>query len=195
MDILYYSNYCKNSKKVLQSLAKTNVKEKISFICIDNRRIDPKTNQTMIMLENGKMVIMPPNLVYVPSLLLVKDKYKLLLGDQIIEHLRPAIIESGAVQTNGEPMCYDFNQVSSGVMSESFTFYDMSPEELSAKGNSERRSMHNYVSARTDKLTINTPPDTYSPNKIGDVSIENLQQQRQAEIGGQVKPPVPDFTY
>ena len=28
MDILYYSNYCKNSKKVLQSLAKTNVKEK-----------------------------------------------------------------------------------------------------------------------------------------------------------------------
>ena len=87
MDILYYSNYCKNSKKVLQSLAKTNVKEKISFICIDNRRVDPKTNQTMIMLENGKMVIMPPNLVYVPSLLLVKDKYKLLLGDQIIEHL------------------------------------------------------------------------------------------------------------
>lgn len=195
MDILYYSNYCKNSKKVLQSLAKTNVKEKISFICIDNRRVDPKTNQTMIMLENGKMVIMPPNLVYVPSLLLVNDKYKLLLGDQIIEHLRPAIIESGAVQTNGEPMCYDFNQTSSGVMSESFTFYDMSPEELSAKGNSERRSMHNYVSARTDKLTINTPPDTYSPNKIGDVSIENLQQQRQAEIGGQVRPPVPDFTY
>ena len=195
MDILYYSNYCKNSKKVLQSLAKTNVKEKISFICIDNRRVDPKTNQTMIMLENGKMVIMPPNLVYVPSLLLVKDKYKLLLGDQIIEHLRPAIIESGAVQTNGEHMCYDFNQTSSGVMYESFTFYDMSPEELSAKGNSERRSMHNYVSARTDKLTINTPPDTYSPNKIGDVSIENLQQQRQAEIGGQVRPPVPDFTY
>ena len=80
-------------------------------------------------------------------------------------------------------------------MSESFTFYDMSPDELSAKGNSNRRPMYNYVSARTDKLTINTPPDTYSPNKIGDVSIENLQQQRQAEIGGQVKPPVPDFTY
>lgn len=195
MDILYYSNYCKNSKKVLQSLAKTNLKEKISFICIDNRKIDPKTNQTMIMLENGRMVIMPPNLVYVPSLLLVKDKYRILIGDQIIEHLRPAIIQSGAVQTNGEPMCYDFNQTSSGIMSESFTFYDMSPDELSAKGNSDRRSMHNYVSARTDKLTINTPPDTYSPNKIGDVSIENLQQQRQSELGGQNAPPVPDFTY
>jgi hypothetical protein len=195
MDILYYSNYCKNSKKVLQSLAKTNLKEKISFICIDNRNIDPKTNQTMIMLENGRMVIMPPNLVYVPSLLLVKDKYRILIGDQIIEHLRPAIIQSGTVQTNGEPMCYDFNQTSSGIMSESFTFYDMSPDELSAKGNSDRRSMHNYVSARTDKLTINTPPDTYSPNKIGDVSIENLQQQRQSELGGQNAPPVPDFTY
>lgn len=195
MDILYYSNYCKNSKKVLQSLAKTNLKEKTSFICIDNRKIDPKTNQTMIMLENGRMVIMPPNLVYVPSLLLVKDKYRILIGDQIIEHLRPAIIQSGTVQTNGEPMCYDFNQTSSGIMSESFTFYDMSPDELSAKGNSDRRSMHNYVSARTDKLTINTPPDTYSPNKIGDVSIENLQQQRQSELGGQNAPPVPDFTY
>ena len=195
MDILYYSNYCKNSKKILQSLAKTNLREKISFISIDNRRIDPKTNQNVILLENGKSVIMPPNLVYVPALLLVSDKYKLLLGDQIIEHLRPHIIESGVVKTNGEPQCYDFNQVSSGVMSESFTFYDMTPDDLSAKSNSNRRPMYNYVSAKTDELTIQKPPDNYSPNKIGDVTIENLQQKRQQDLGNEQRPPVPDFTY
>ena len=195
MIIVIYSNYCKNSKKILQSLAKTNLREKISFISIDNRRIDPKTNQNVILLENGKSVIMPPNLVYVPALLLVSDKYKLLLGDQIIEHLRPHIIESGVVKTNGEPQCYDFNQVSSGVMSESFTFYDMTPDDLSAKSNSNRRPMYNYVSAKTDELTIQTPPDNYSPNKIGDVTIENLQQKRQQDLGNEQRPPVPDFTY
>ena len=196
MDILYYSNYCKNCKKILQVLAKTNLKEKISFICIDNRRIDPNTNQTFISLENGSKVVMPPNLVYVPSLLLVKDKYKILLGDQIIQHLRPDIIQSNTVQVNGEPQSYEFNQPMTGVVSESFTFYDMSPDDLSAKSNSNRRSMHNYVSAKTDNLTINTPPDTYSPNKIsGDVTIENLQHQRAQELGGNKQPPVPDFTY
>ena len=34
MDILYYSNFCKHSQKVLQTLAKTSVVDKISFICI-----------------------------------------------------------------------------------------------------------------------------------------------------------------
>ena len=52
MDVLYYSNHCKHSKKILQSLGKTNLREKISFICIDNRYHDSKTNQLYIVLGN-----------------------------------------------------------------------------------------------------------------------------------------------
>ena len=51
MDILYYSNYCPHSQKVLQTLVKGNMSDKISFICIDKRVQDPKTNQTYIILE------------------------------------------------------------------------------------------------------------------------------------------------
>ena len=32
MDILYYSNYCKHSQKIVQTLVKNNFKDKISFI-------------------------------------------------------------------------------------------------------------------------------------------------------------------
>ena len=50
MDILYYSNYCKHSQRVVQTLVKGNLTDKISFICIDKRSRDPKTNQIFIHL-------------------------------------------------------------------------------------------------------------------------------------------------
>ena len=53
MDILYYSNFCKHSQNVLQVLVKGDMKEKITFISIDKRKKDPKTNQVHIQLENG----------------------------------------------------------------------------------------------------------------------------------------------
>jgi hypothetical protein len=72
----------------------------------------------------------------------------------------------------------------------------MTPDELSAKGNGQRRQMHNYVSVKNDNNTIKTPPDTYKPNKVsGDLTIEDLQQQRNMDLGQTQKPPVPDFTF
>ena len=38
MDILYYSNYCAHSQKVVDLLVKSNMQDKISFICIDKRK-------------------------------------------------------------------------------------------------------------------------------------------------------------
>ena len=62
--------------------------------------------------------------------------------------------------------------------------YNMTPEELSAKGKGGMRQMYNYVSANQDTLFIQTPPDTYRPDKISNsVTIDTLQQQRNAEIG------------
>ena len=66
MDILYYSNYCKHSQKVVNTLVKNNLKDKMSFLCIDKRRRDAKDNQTYILLENGSRVIMPPHIHSVP---------------------------------------------------------------------------------------------------------------------------------
>ena len=61
--------------------------------------------------------------------------------------------------------------------------FNLTPEELSAKGNGGRRQMYNYVSANDDILSINTPPDTYQPDKIdNDITVDNLQQKRMDDI-------------
>ena len=62
--------------------------------------------------------------------------------------------------------------------------YDLTPDELSAKGNGGRRQLYNYVSAHDDGSAIQTPPDTYQPDKIDkDVTVNTLQQERINEIG------------
>lgn len=187
MDILYYSNYCKHSQKLLQTLAKGNLVDKISFVCIDKRSHDPKTNQTFILLENGGKVVIPPNLHNVPALLLIKQKYKILLGDEILKYFHPQMkqLSQPAGNPNIEPQGYPLGMFSGGtnIMSEQFTYYNMTPDELSAKGKGGQRQLYNYVSATDDLKFINTPPDTYRPDKLStDVTLDNLQQKRLDEI-------------
>ena len=69
-------------------------------------------------------------------------------------------------------------------MSEQFTSYDMTPDELSAKGNGGSRQMYNYVSVQNELNLINTPPDNYRPDKVSnDVTLDTLQQKRLDDIG------------
>lgn len=189
MDIFYYSNYCKHSQKILQFLVKGDLTKQISCICIDKRSRDPKTNQLKIILENGTIVSMPPNVHSVPALLLVNKNYQLVLGDDIIHHYEPKMREKLASANfgNGEPMGFAINAISgsggSNIVSEQFTSYDMSPDELSAKGRGTRRQMYNYVSAADDNNFIQTPPDTYRPDKLSsNVTIDMLQQKRNADV-------------
>uniref|UniRef100_A0A6C0DBR0 Glutaredoxin domain-containing protein n=1 Tax=viral metagenome TaxID=1070528 RepID=A0A6C0DBR0_9ZZZZ len=187
MDILYYSNYCKHCQRLVNTLVKGNLSNKISFICIDKRVRDPKNNQQYIVLENGSKVVMPPNIHSVPALLLIKQNYRLLMGDEIMQHLHPQIKQLNEVATNynGEPISYTLGGSSGGsnIMSEQYTFYNMTPDELSAKGKGTNRQMYNYVSASDDIKLINTPPDNYRPDKLSNnVTIESLQQQRLNEI-------------
>jgi hypothetical protein len=195
MDILYYSNYCKHCQSVIQSLVKSNLTEKLSFICIDKRSRDASTGQNMIILENGSKVVMPPNIHSVPSLLLINEQYRVILGDDILQRLHPEmknnIINDNAVPN--EPTGYFLNTSAGGtnILSEKFTSYDLSPEELSAKGNGGRRPMYNYISAQDGLNVINTPPDTYRPDKVSnDVTLDTLQQKRMDDIGqsGQTGP-------
>jgi len=197
MDILYYSNYCKHSQNIIQTLVKSNLSDKISFICIDKRSRDHTNGQTYITLENGGKVVMPPNIHSVPSLLIIKEQYRVLMGDDIIKHLHPEIKNtmSSKVETNAEPSGYFLSPSAGGtnIMSEKFTSYDMTPDELSAKGNGHSRQLYNYISVQDDMNLINTPPDDYKPDKISnDVTLDTLQQKRMDDIG-QTAPSIPSI--
>ena len=188
MDTLYYSNYCKHSQRVLQFLVKGNLAEKLNFLCIDNREKDPSNNQVYIVLENGKKVIMPPNIQSVPSLLLVREGYRVILGDDIIQHYQiDANRETKKKISNQihEPIGTELFLSNGGmnIRSEQYTAFNLTPDELSAKGTSTRRNLYNYVSVNDDIISIQTPPDTYQPDKVDSgITVDTLQQKRMDEI-------------
>ena len=140
------------------------------------------------MWKNGQKVIMPPHVQSVPALLLVNQNYKVVLGDDIISHYQPHAREEGKKKISnfqGEPVGTSLQGSfgNSNIISESYTYYGLSPDELSAKGNSQRRNMHNYVSANDEIISIYTPPDNYAPDKVeSDVTVDTLQQKRMDEI-------------
>jgi len=185
MDILYYSNYCTHSKKLLQYLVKENLTNQLNCICIDKRSRNPKTGQIQIAMENGQTLMMPPNVHSVPALLLVKQNFRVVLGDEIMQLLHPLVKKQrdAATKHHGEPSGFALGNFA-GVSSEKYTAYDLSPEELSAKGSGGNRPIYNYVSADYDSILIQTPPDNYRPDKIGgDVSLDDLQQRRNEDVG------------
>jgi hypothetical protein len=189
MDIFYYSNYCKHSQRILQFLVKGDLVDKISFICIDKRFHDKRTNQTKISLEDGKTVILPPNIHSVPSLLLVNKNYQLVSGNDIVKYYEPTIKEklSSVNFGDGEPLGFAVQNMSgsggSNIVSEQYTFFNATQEDLSAKGNGGNRQMFNYTSVNSDDNHIETPPDKYRPDKVSaNVNMDTIQQQRNVDI-------------
>lgn len=187
MDILYYSNLCPHSKTVLQFIAKNNIIDKMNCICIDNRRRDVDNNQIYIILENGKRVIMPPNVHSVPALLQVKRNYSVILGDDIIKYYESIVTtmkDDAVLPMGGEPLGISLDYAAnSNITSEKYTYYNMTPDELSAKGTGTTRQMYNYVPATHNGMFINTPPDTYRPDKVASgVTVDVIQQQRNSDV-------------
>ena len=66
-------------------------------------------------------------------------------------------------------------------ISDSYSFWDQSSDDLSAKGGGGLRQMHNYVKIN-ENVNIATPPDTYEPDKVGEISLEKHQEQRDMDI-------------
>jgi len=186
MDTLYYSNYCKHSQRVLHFVVKGNLTEKINFLCIDKREKDVNNNQIYIVLENGKKVIMPPNIQSVPALLLVKHGYKVILGDDIIQHFQGAAnmgTKKKMMSQQIEPVGTSLSSNYMNVSSEQYTPFNLTPDELSAKGHGGRRQIYNYVSANEEIISIQTPPDTYQADKVDqDVTVDKIQQQRMDDV-------------
>jgi len=183
--ILYYSNFCDKSKKILQTLAKSNIKEELHYLCID-KRVKGATGSWYIVLENGEKIIMPPQVNRVPALLLMKQGHQVLYGDQILSHLQPrdTAINMVATNNNGEPSPFSLNDDcigGFGVTSDTFSYWDQSSDDLSAKGNGGMRQLYNYATIDSN-IRIDAPKEDYTPDKIGNVSLENLQQKRNTDI-------------
>jgi len=184
--ILYYSNHCEPSQKLIKTISGIKkIKEDIHFICVDNR-VKDTTGATHIVLENNQKVILPPTITKVPALLLLNHSHHVLFGEQIYNHLQPRQAQETTTATfgNEEPMAYGLNQMSS--MSDGYSYWDQSSDELSAKGGGGLRQMHNYVKI-DENTSISTPPDTYEPDKVGEISVEKLQEQRNNDVAKPIR--------
>jgi hypothetical protein len=187
--ILYFSNYCEHSKKLLQLLGKSNIQQNIHFISID-KRVKEANNKVYIILENGQKIIMPENINRVPALLLLNQGYNVLYGEAILQHLKPRqeVAVKQATQNNMEPMAFSFGgSGGSGfgdIVSDKYSFLDQDQESLKATGNGGMRQMHNYVDLNyVDNISSNANGNDNVSNKLSqEITIEKLQQQRDQEL-------------
>jgi hypothetical protein len=152
------------------------------FINID-KRVKKGNGATYIVLENGQEILLPPTVTKVPALLLLNKGHQVLFGGDINKFLEPqhAAQTNNVVKTNGEPLAFSMSGGSFGVVSDNYSFLDQDVDSLSAKGNGGMRQQHHYSSLEGQSM-IETPPDTYTPDKVGAVSMEQLQQKRNSDI-------------
>lgn len=180
--ILYYSNYCENCSKLLQIISTSNSKKDMHFINID-KRVKKSNGATYVILENGQDILLPPTINKVPALLLLNKNHQVLFGKDINNHIESnnVVHTNPIVKDNGEPLAFSLNSCGFGVTSDNFSFLDQDSASLSAKGDGGMRQQHHYAALDTCS-SIETPPDNYSPDKIGEVSLEQLQQNRNRDI-------------
>lgn len=179
--IFYYSNFCDNCKSILPILSQSQVKNDIHFLCIDNR-IKKPDGTIYIIMSNQKEIIIPPTINKVPALLLLNRGDQVIYGSNILPYLQPKQTNICEKVKNVEPDAFNFNNIAScGVSSDNYSFLDQSVESLSAKGNGGLRQLRNNATLEyVDQ--IETPPDDYVPNKMPNVSVEQLQQSREKSI-------------
>jgi hypothetical protein len=186
--ILYYSNFCEHSKKLLTTLSRTNVQKEIHFICID-KRVKDHNGKLFIVLENGQKIIMPENVSRVPALLLLDQGYNVLYGESILQHLKPRqeVEVRKATQNNMEPMAFSFGGGGGSfgdIVSDQYSFLDQNSEDLEAKGNGGMRQMHNYVDLNyVDNITsIDEAADNKKgANRIAESSTQDMMKRIQEE--------------
>lgn len=195
--ILYYSNFCEPSKKLLQTITKTNNSNNIHFICID-KRVKDSNGKVFIVLQNGQKIIMPENVTRVPALLLLNDNYKVIYGDDIYKHLKPQTqqLVKQATKNNMEPTNYQDGFGSfggfGGIISDNYSFLDQTDTEMSVKGHGGLRQMHNYVTL-DDSMNVSMPlpqdDQKYKTEKLkeGEMSVDALKRRREEELSNMSK--------
>ena len=179
-DILYYSNHCNHSKKILEKVSKTHLTKKIHFICIDNRV--KEDGKTFIVLQTGQKIIMPENILKVPAVLNLTN-YSIFYGDDIYSYLTPRqqVLTTEATQGNEEPLAFSFDNGNSGVVSDNFSFLDSPAESLAATGDGGMRQMYSYASVDYNNAPIDTPTDQFGARKMG-MSMDQIQKKRDMDF-------------
>ena len=113
-NILYYSKYCNKCEKILHYITKSGLINELNCICID-KRVE-KNGQVVVQLENGKQEALPPMIDRVPALLLVRSKYQVRYGDEIMEYYKKGVEKGKNEATGGnegEPVAFEMNAFSS----------------------------------------------------------------------------------
>jgi hypothetical protein len=190
--ILYYSNYCEVCKKYLKLISNAGFQKDIHFICID-KRVE-KDGKTFIVLENGQRIVLPSNINRVPALLLLLKGYKVLFGEQILEHLQPMSISEVkvATQNNMEPTAFTFDSMSSS--SDNFSFITENPQDLKIS-NEGMKQMKNYAtindigiissdipsSERQKYEQMNTKSNKIPNDENGDI-LSKISMQRDRDV-------------
>ena len=117
--------------------------------------------------------------------MLLNQGNQVLFGEQVYQHLQPRenSFSEKATNFNGEPMAFSFSSGCTGVSSDYYSFWDQSPEELSAKGDGGLRQLYHYASLDSDQR-IEAPEEDYIPDKISKkgITLEELQQKRNSDI-------------
>lgn len=178
--VLYYSNYCNNCKKMIKILSKSDIKNKIHFLNIDKRIVE--NGKTYILLENSTKVLLPKIVSSVPTLFLI-NKNKIIVGDDIYQHIKPReeYKTKQSTQFNGEPLAFSLSEMGT-IMSDNYSYLDQNSDDLSAKGNGGMRQMHSFVSIDHKQDSIETPPEDYEPDKVKETDLTKMMEQRQQEI-------------
>lgn len=182
-NILYYSTFCNNCDNLLSTIGRNETfKKDTHFICIDNRV--KKSDGIYIILSNQKEILLPENITKVPALQLLNRGNQSLFGQDILKYIENNYNSNSknsnniSSNINSEIESFNFGDFNnSGVYSDNFSFLDQSSESLSASGDGGLRQLRNNVTLEYVDH-IETPIDDYTPNKVGEVSLDKIQQER-----------------
>jgi len=166
-------------------LSRTKTKDDMHFICMDNREKQPD-GSINVMLSGGQEVALPPSIKTVPSLLLLNRGNRVLEGfGAIWEFLKPREdnLNMAATMNNQEPLAYSLSDMCGSGLSDKYSFLDMSADQLLAKGDGGLRQLRSYATL-VDSQVIETPPDDYEADKVGNVDLGKITMARSKDIQG-----------
>ena len=200
-NILYYSNFCVHSNKLLNELVRglNKSNDKLLYVNVDNQCIIQ--NKLMIKLQNKRLITLPSIITSTPSLLLLTQGLKVICGyNGIINYFNgvpPPVpnnmslnIEQEPIkkknidqintrppltQSMGQPPMGQSHMEQYMLGTEQDVVSSFSPSFSSLNGED------NY-SNLGDSEPIYTPKDDYEYNKKNNKSLEELQKERESSL-------------
>lgn len=180
MNILYYSSHCPHSNKIITKLSKSLIKDEFSYVSLDNRIV--KNDSIFVKLRNGDEFEVEKSIDKVPALSLQSYGNRILFGNEIIEFIS---LKERETNTNDlEPSPFSFFGGSDNIVSDFYSYLDTPIQEFSSSdGNAGMTQTYSYATIDYNTY-MNTPPDTYTPDKIGtdENMLEKLVESRNKDI-------------